>query len=112
MIGKGMGTGKVTYRGLLPPDDPIFKEGWTVSIVPQPRQRSAMPLDSALEEADNKHDDESQMDLRQNNIAEKPNTPQENLGPMTERMIADALRHHPTLTREEALEDLRTAGAC
>ena len=48
----------------------------------------------------------------QENSSEKPTEQTEWLGAMTEAMIADAMHHHPCLTREEALEDLRAAGAC
>jgi hypothetical protein len=49
MIRKGTGTGRVTYLGAAKPDDPVFKEGWTVSIVPQSRWQSPKPLDSKLD---------------------------------------------------------------
>jgi hypothetical protein len=31
---------KVTHRGLLPPDDPIYQQGWTLYMGPQPKRRS------------------------------------------------------------------------
>jgi hypothetical protein len=48
---KGTGTGKVTFRGLLQPDDPIYKEGWTVTL-PQSGKRSSTPSNSTPDTAD------------------------------------------------------------
>jgi hypothetical protein len=54
MIGRatGTGTGKVTWLGSAKPDDPVFKEGWSISIVPQSRQKSPEPSSSTLDKID------------------------------------------------------------
>jgi hypothetical protein len=39
MIGKVTGAGKVIWEGPAEPDDPVFKEGWTVSMMPPSQQQ-------------------------------------------------------------------------
>jgi hypothetical protein len=34
---------KVTHRGLLPPDDPIYQRGWTLYMGPQPKKQAETP---------------------------------------------------------------------
>ena len=50
MIGKGKGTGRVTWLGPAKPDDPIFKEGWSIHVGGLLGQTE--PLNSKPDEAD------------------------------------------------------------
>jgi hypothetical protein len=34
---------KIINRGLLPPDDPIYKQGWTLYMGPQPKKPAETP---------------------------------------------------------------------
>lgn len=46
MIGKGTGTGRVTWLGPAKPDDPVFNEGWSISTQPSSRRKSSVPPSS------------------------------------------------------------------
>jgi hypothetical protein len=51
MIGKGTGPGKAIHRGLAKSDDPILKEGWTITLHPSGR-RPSTPSGGSEAEAD------------------------------------------------------------
>jgi hypothetical protein len=53
LIGKGTGTGKVISRGLLPPDDPVFKEGWSVMMWPGSWRQSPEPSGGIPNDSEN-----------------------------------------------------------
>ena len=44
--------GSYTYLGPAKPDDPIWKEGWTVTMWPGSCQQSPEPSDNPMDEAD------------------------------------------------------------
>jgi hypothetical protein len=41
-----------TWLGPAKPDDPVFKEGWTVSIAPQSKQKPPKPSGSTPDDND------------------------------------------------------------
>jgi hypothetical protein len=56
-IGKQMKTGGLTWLGSTKPDDPVFKESWSVSIQPQSSRRLSMPSGNTSNEADAEADE-------------------------------------------------------
>lgn len=61
MIGKGTGTGKVTSLGSAKSDDPVFKEGWSVTTQPQSVQTSPEPPSNSTDEDDDPDDSECEL---------------------------------------------------
>ena len=99
MTGTGTGTGKVIHRGLAKPDDPVFKEGWTVTL-PQSGRRSSTPSSSTpaktLEQPQELYNGKRFQELPE---AEKSRITKE-------QFLAD----HPTVTAEEFDEMARAYG--
>ena len=54
--------GRVTYRGMIPDDDPRYHEGWTV-FIPQKAKIDKKQNSSDLEDIDKRSDDSKNKNL-------------------------------------------------